>query len=237
MAASDNNADFQVIERTDVADATIGTIKTMIVGGELRPGQRLPAERDLAAQLGVSRPSLREAIRALITLNILESRHGEGTFVGELEPEQLARPIDFLLHIDPDSLVSLFEVRRVLEEGAAALASVRATDLELSNLEDFCQKGRRLVRDADSFVEHDIEFHARIHKMARNPILARILVSVAAQAVRSRRQTATSAAVRSHALADHLSIVKVLKSRDSSAARDAMGSHIQRVLDGLKNDR
>src|SRR5690242_3473316 len=80
---------FPVIRRTAVAKEAIDTIKELIVAGEVSPGQRLPAERELAARLGVSRPSLREAIRALIALNILESRHGEGTFVSSLHPEIL----------------------------------------------------------------------------------------------------------------------------------------------------
>ena len=71
--------------------------------GELRAGQRLPAERDLAVQLALSRPSLREAIRALIALNILESRHGEGTFVSSLDPELLSEPIDFVLQVNDDA--------------------------------------------------------------------------------------------------------------------------------------
>src|SRR5580765_4057571 len=148
---------FTAIPRNAVAQSAIVTIKEMIVRGALRAGQRLPAERDLAAQFALSRPSLREAIRALIALNILESRHGEGTFVSSLDPELLSEPIDFVLQVNDDALLSLFEARRVLEAGVAALAAERATDLELAELDDFVKEGRRKVSDAEAFIEHDVE--------------------------------------------------------------------------------
>ena len=229
----DEVVEFKTIRRSAVAHEAIDVIKQMIVNGELRPGQRLPAERDLAAQLGLSRPSLREAIRALIALNILESRHGEGTFVSTLEPELLSEPIDFLLRVNDDSLHALFEARRVLEAGVASLAAVRATDLELTELEDFAKRGRTKVADIDAFIEHDIEFHARISRAARSPILASLLGSVSALSLASRRQTAQSSAVRVRALADHEAMVKTLKARDPQAAHQAMIAHLEHVLAGL----
>src|SRR4051794_27790489 len=164
----------------------------MIVRGELRAGQRLPAERDLAVQLGVSRPSLREAIQALVALNILESRHGEGTFVSALEPRSLAEPIDFLLQVNASSLIALFEARRALEEAAAAMAAVRATDLELAQLDDLMKAALRHSVDADSFVEHDLAFHELIREHARSPILSSLLDSVNLLAYPGRHEAARS---------------------------------------------
>src|SRR5438874_3027783 len=188
--------EFQTIRRNAVAHEAIDTIKRMIVRGELQAGQRLPAERDLAAQLGLSRPSLREAIRALIALNILESRHGEGTFVSSPEPDLLTQPIDFVLQVNDGGLRALFEARRVLEAGGAALAAQRATDLELAELDDFVKRGRAKLGDAEAFIEHDVEFHERIRRMARSPVLASMLGSVSLLSLESRRQTAQHAAVR-----------------------------------------
>jgi GntR family transcriptional repressor for pyruvate dehydrogenase complex len=225
---------FETIKRSAVAREAIDIIKQMLLRGEIQPGQRLPAERELAAQLGVSRPSPREAIRALIALNILESRHGEGTFVSSLEPELLAEPIDFLLQINEDAIYSLFEARRVLEAGVAALAAVRASDLELAELEDFARDGRAKVNDVDRFIEHDVEFHARIRRAARSPILSSLLASVSALSYESRRRTAHSAAVRGRALADHQAMVKTLKKRDPEAAHSAMVAHLEHVRAGLR---
>jgi len=228
--------EFQTIRRSSaVANEAIDTIKQMIARGDIRAGQRLPAERDLAARLGVSRPSLREAIRALIVLNILESRHGEGTFVSSLDPELLAEPIDFLLQVNADSLVALFEARRVLEAGAASLAAERATDLELAHLDDFVKLGRTKLGDPEAFIDHDVEFHARIRQAARSPILASLLTSVSTLSYLSRRRTAQSPATRARALSDHEAMVKVLKARDPQAAHTAMVQHLQHVREGLND--
>lgn len=224
---------FPLVQKRAVANQTIETIKEMIVRGEVTAGQRLPAERELAARFGVSRPSLREAIRALIALNILESRHGEGTFVSSLEPELLAEPIDFVLRVNADALFSLLETRLVLETGIAALAAERATDLELLQLEDFAKLGRPLLDDPAAFIDHDVEFHARIRRMARSPILSSLLDSVNALAVASRRRTAANRDVRTKALADHEAMAKTLKARDPDAAREAMAAHLQHVSVGL----
>jgi GntR family transcriptional repressor for pyruvate dehydrogenase complex len=224
---------FSVIRRNAVAHSAIATIKEMIVAGELRPGQRLPAERELAVQLGVSRPSLREAIRALIALNILESRHGEGTFVSSLDPELLSEPIDFVLQVNDDALFSLFEARRVLEAGVAALAAQRATDLELAELDDFVKDGRRKVNDAEAFIEHDVEFHERLRRLARSPVLASLLSSVTAVSLATRRRTAQDEATRTRALADHQAMVKALRAHDADAAEAMMVAHLQHVLRAL----
>jgi DNA-binding FadR family transcriptional regulator len=226
--------EFETIRRNAVADEAIATVKRMIVRGTLQAGQRLPAERDLAAQLGVSRPSLREAIRALIALNILESRHGQGTFVSSLQPELLTEPIDFVLQVADGGVDALFEARSVLEAGIAALAAERATDLELAELEDFARRGGTKVGDIDAFIEHDVEFHDRIRRAARSPILASMLGSVSALSLETRRRTAQSQAVRARAHADHVRMVKTLKARDPEAARRAMLDHLEHVRRALR---
>jgi GntR family transcriptional repressor for pyruvate dehydrogenase complex len=224
---------FKTLRRDAVADQAIETIKEMIVRGDVRAGQRLPPERELAAQLGVSRPSLREAIRALIALNILDSRHGDGTFVSSLEPDLLIKPIDFVLQVNDGGMAALFEARRELEAGIAALAAERATDLELAELEDLVTQGRTKVNDPDAFIDYDVEFHDRVRRFARSPVLASMLGSVSLLSLESRRRTAQVGAVRSRAASDHALMVKKLKARDSEGARQAMLSHLQHVLEGL----
>lgn len=224
---------FKTLPRRVVANEAIETIKRMILLGQLEAGERLPPERELAAQLGVSRPSLREGIRALIALNILESRHGEGTFVTSLEPELLAEPIDFVLRVDSTAMLALFEARRVLEAGVAGLAAERATDLELVELEDHVAGGRTKLDDPEDFIEHDVQFHDMIRKAARSQLLGGLLASVSALSLESRRRTAQSATVRARALADHETIVRMLKARDPGAAQEAMVAHLEHVLEGF----
>ena len=104
----------QAIKRSAAAEQAVRRIQNLVQGGELAPGERLPAERELARQLGVSRSTLREAIRALVVMNILVSRHGDGTYVSSLEPELLAEPFQFIIPISDEALLHLFEVRMVL---------------------------------------------------------------------------------------------------------------------------
>jgi GntR family transcriptional regulator, transcriptional repressor for pyruvate dehydrogenase complex len=216
-----------------VPSQAIEMIKQMIISGELKAGQRLPAERDLATLLGVSRPSLREAIRALTALNIVDSRHGDGTFVSSLDPELLSKPVDFLLQVNNESLTALFEARRALESAIAALAAERATALELAELEAFVKHGRSIIDDVDAFIQHDIDFHARLRRIARSPILASLLSSVDALSAESRRQTAQSPRTRALAHRDHQRLVRAFKVRDPHRAQTVMVEHLEHVRKGL----
>src|SRR5215469_13477810 len=119
-----------------VTDEAIEKIKGMIVSGALRPGDRLPKEADLAAMLGLSRNSLREAVRALSLIHVLDVRQGDGTYVTGLEPERLLEAVGFMVELRHDSsLLEVFEVRRMLEPAATAKAAERITAEQLAELE------------------------------------------------------------------------------------------------------
>jgi GntR family transcriptional regulator, transcriptional repressor for pyruvate dehydrogenase complex len=223
---------FPEIQRRAVATEAISTLKQMIIRGELTAGQRLPSERELALLLGVSRPSLREAIRALIAMNVLESRQGDGTYVTSLEPELLAEPIDFLLQVSHAGLISLLEARRAIEAEVVQLAAKRATDLELRELERFADSGRGKLDDVDAFIDYDAEFHERIRVMARSPILGS-LMSTIRELVREMRRRISSPALRRSVLADHRAIARALSKRDAERASAAMIKHLERLLDVL----
>jgi GntR family transcriptional repressor for pyruvate dehydrogenase complex len=229
-------AGFRSVKRAGLPDAALSEIKRMIVEGQLVAGERLPAERDLALTLGVSRPALREAISALIALNILESRQGQGTFVSSLEPELLAEPIDFLLRINESAIHALFEARRALESETAALASVRATDEELAGMAELVAGGREKLDDVMAFVEHDIEFHRRIWRAARSSILASLLQSVGTLSRASRMQTGQALETRKKTVADHEAILRALQARDPVAARRCMVDHLQHVEAALDDE-
>ena len=224
---------FETIRRNAVAHEAITTIKGMIVRGDLRAGQRLPAERELAAQLGVSRPSLREAIRALIALNILESRHGEGTFVSSLDPELLAEPIDFVLQVDDGGIAALFEARHVLEAGIAALAAERASDLELAELEGLRQAWARQGRRPRGLY--------RARRRVSRPHPSRRAQPGACEHARQHqhplaRDASPYGTVAGGALARARrprSMAKTLKARDPEAARRAMSAHLDHVRRAL----
>lgn len=229
---------FDVIQRSQVPTEAAEIIKRMILRGELVANQKLPPERQLAAQLGVSRPSLREAIRALISLNILESRHGAGTFVTSLDPELLIEPIDFVVQVNEANLAALFEARRALEAGAAALAAQRASETELVGMEEHIKRDPQLVGDLEAFLRHDVQFHDMIRRAARSPILGSLLGSIAALSIESRRRTGQDMSARRKSIADHEAMVRALKSRDPKAAYQAMIDHLSHAEEVLwSNER
>ena len=142
----------------------------MILDGRLAPGQRLPSERALSEALRISRPTVREAIRSLQAMHILESRHGAGTFVASLSVEELLAPLQFVLSLADGALEHLFEVRLLLEPGAAALAAERATPDEVGDLRDCAARAEKAVDDPDAMLRLDTELHERIVRASANPL-------------------------------------------------------------------
>jgi DNA-binding FadR family transcriptional regulator len=154
-----------------VTDEAIEKIKEMIVSGSLRPGQRLPREADLAAQLGLSRNSLREAVKALSLIRVLDVRQGDGTYVTSLEPSLLLDALTFVVDVHhDDTVLEFFEVRRFLEPQAVALATTRIGAEEAAALREHLA----LVSAAsasEELVANDLEFHRRIAVASGNSVL------------------------------------------------------------------
>jgi GntR family transcriptional regulator, transcriptional repressor for pyruvate dehydrogenase complex len=213
-----------------VTDDAIAKIKEMIVSGELRPGDRLPRESDLAQRLGLSRNSLREAVRALSLVRILDVRQGDGTYVTSLDSEVLLDAMSFLVDLHHDEhVMHTLEARRVLEAAAAALAAQYIEDDELDRL-------YRLIEEAagcatiEEFVDNDLEFHRRIATASRNPVLVALLDSLASRTSRARiwRGIMQSDA-RERTLTEHRAIVDALKARRPDQARAWATVHIAGV--------
>lgn len=231
MDGNEPGADFRPLARTGFTTDAVLTVKDMILDGRLRPGDRLPSERALSTALGVSRPTVREAIRALQAMNIVESRHGSGTFVSSLGVEELLRPLQFALALSDFGLEHLFEVRLMLEPGAAAQAAERAADEELAELRECARSGSVRNLTTEELVRLDVELHERIAGAAHNPLLERLLATISALARESRGYTVHLPAVAQRTAGEHRSIVDAICARDPERARVAMGDHIHRIRD------
>jgi DNA-binding FadR family transcriptional regulator len=169
-----------------VTDVAISKLKQMIISGELKPGDRLPKEADLAARLGLSRNSLREAVRALTLIRILDVRQGDGTYVSSLESDVLLDAVSFVVDFHQDqSVLDLLEARRVLEAATAALAAQYISDAQLAELERILA---RLTASAsvEELVENDLAFHRAIAVAAGNPVLVSLLDTLAGRTARAR---------------------------------------------------
>lgn len=221
-----------------IADDTIARIKDMILSGELDPGQRLPREADLAEKVGASRNALREAVRALAAMKILDVRQGDGTYVTSLEPSLLMEVMGFAVdfHQD-DSVLHFLEVRRVMEPQAAALAAVRMTADDHERLLVALAQLKR-SGNAEQFVERDIDFHRCIAEGSKNPVLASLLDGLAAPTQRARIWRAlidTSAVPRT--VLEHESLCGAVISRQPDVASAWAIVHIaglEKALDRTK---
>jgi GntR family transcriptional repressor for pyruvate dehydrogenase complex len=221
------NHAFPALKKTSVSLQAAETIKALILSGELGAGDALPPERDLAVMLGISRPSVREAIRVLTAMNVVEPQHGGGTFVTSLDPRLLARPINFLLQIEPRTFLDLFEVRQVMEVGAARMAAARMTDNIIAELEQIAAAAAAALRRPVRYSELDFDLHTKIVEATGNPIYMSLYGSISELSLESRKRTARLPSVRQRAHSDHVRIVDALRARDPEAAGAAMHDHLE----------
>ena len=214
-------------------DVVIEGVKGMLTRGELAPGSRLPTEKDLAAQLGVSRGSLREGVRALAALGVLEPRQGDGTYVTSLDPRVLLSPLGFLADLQqPAHVADLLAVRRVLESESVALAATRLSDDELGELDRILTVVDALLEkepdiDLEAFIHADTEFHRLIARASGNRSLAAIIDTLVGRTFRARlwRAISNRGSVR-EAQAEHRGILDDLVRRDPERARIRMSMHL-----------
>ncbi|MFM9699768.1 FadR/GntR family transcriptional regulator [Streptomyces europaeiscabiei] len=213
-----------------LTDEAMDKIKAMIVAGELAPGSRLPKEEVLAAQLGLSRSSLREAVRALTAMRILVTRQGDGTYVSSLEPHLLLESLSFASDVSQGrTALQLLQVRRLLEPQATGAAATLLTADDLRELGAILERSRSAAT-VEEFVGHDIAFHLRIVEAVGNPVLSMLLrvLSTRTQRARIVRGTRTDRAVE-HAHREHEEILRALRARDSALAVSAATVHVAAV--------
>ena len=225
-------------ERVAVTDEAIEKIKDMIVRGELSPGSRLPPEKDLADRLGLSRSSMREAVKALEVIRVLDVRRGDGTYVTSLEPKLLLEAISVVVDLhDDDSLLEIFAVRRLLESHATGLAAQRADDDDIAGLD--AEIGAVAPdTDIESLVEHDMRFHSAIARLAGNTYLESLLESLTSQTVRARVwRGLTQAGAVERTLAEHRAILDAIADHDMELAVSTAQVHIAGIERWLRQAR
>ncbi|BCK72324.1 GntR family transcriptional regulator [Streptomyces libani subsp. rufus] len=218
-----------------VTDEAIEKIKGMIVSGALRPGDRLPKESELAAELGLSRNSLREAVRALSLIRILDVRQGDGTYVTSLDPQLLLEAMSFVVdfHRD-DTVLEFLAVRRILEPAATAMAAGRIGTAELDDLEAQLD-ALGPSPSVEDLVACDLEFHRGIVAASGNSVLCSLLEGLSGPTTRARvwrGLTQKDAVART--LTEHRAILGALRDRDAEAARAWATVHIASVEQWLR---
>jgi GntR family transcriptional repressor for pyruvate dehydrogenase complex len=219
-----------------VTDEAILKIKDMILSGEIKPRDKLPPEKELSERLGLSRSSLREAVKALEVIRVLDVRRGDGTYVTSLEPRLLLEAMTFITDLHTDSSVlELFAVRRILEPAAAALAAVRMSADELATLRALLELVNEST-DVEGLVTADIQFHGAIAAASGNAYLASLIDSLSSHTMRARiwRGLTQEHSVE-RTLAEHEAIADALEGHDAELAQALTIVHISGIEQWLRD--
>jgi len=220
---------FRTVRKTRVSEGIIEQVRDLITSGRLRPGDRLPSERELAQALSVSRSAVREAIRAMESLGLIEARAGEGTFVATSAANPKGDAITNTLFQTWDTQHKLFEVRRVIEPDLAALAARRATADQMEKLRAILEKQAAQVRQGGTGVEQDATFHYGIAEATGNEVLVRIVDNLMGLLSKTREASLQDDERRTRSLKQHRAILRAIEARDPRAAERRMRDHIQEV--------
>jgi DNA-binding FadR family transcriptional regulator len=218
-----------------VTDEAIEQLRAMIRSGAVKPGEKLPREPDLADALGVSRNSLREAVRALSLLRILDVRQGDGTYVTEVAADTLLAALSVVIDFHGDvTLLEVLHVRRLLEPAATAIAATRIDDAALEELETILER-TTTSSTIEELVSADFEFHSRIAAVASNAALAAILESLSGPTQRMRVwRGIDEVGALERTFAEHRAILDALRRHDADLARSWATVHVEGVENWLR---
>ncbi|HNQ15672.1 MAG TPA: FadR/GntR family transcriptional regulator [Pyrinomonadaceae bacterium] len=222
-------ADSTITDRqATTSEEVVLRLREMIHEGELRPGDRLPPERDLARQLGVSRPTLRAGIRTLAAVGVFHSRQGAGTFVAEADasPALDANPLRLMASLHGFSSDEMFETRIALEMAVAELAGKRATADQLATMAEEVAEMFASLEEPEEYLVHDMRFHQTIAAASGNRILTALMNMVATILFESRSKTVHRALDLKESAEMHRQIYRAIRAHDPEAAGIAMREHL-----------
>ncbi len=208
----------------------------LIKRGELRPGDRLPPEREFSKQLGINRTSLRAGLRSLIAMGVLHSKHGSGTFMSTGPSSLGGEALQLLGALHGFTQDEIFEARRHLESLVAGLAAERATPEQLATMAEELAYTYSAIDDPQRFLLHDILFHRSLAAASGNPILAMLVGMVSAMHYDRRSQTVTKAHSLREAAEMHERIYRAIRSHNPAEAQTAMHEHIDLARQQFKDE-
>jgi GntR family transcriptional repressor for pyruvate dehydrogenase complex len=218
-----------VADHASTRDRVVEHVRRLIEQGGLKPGDRLPSERDLALELGVSRPSVRSGLEALESMGVVVSRRGAGTFIADGPPDLGSEPLSLLASLHGFTPNEMFEARLVLEVGVAGLAAEHADGEHLAAMAEEVTEMFASLEDPAAFLRHDVRFHQAVASGCGNRVLAALMEMVSAQFYEQRKETIAQARDLREAAEMHRRIFRAIRAHDPEAARAAMHEHIEKA--------
>lgn len=220
---------FRAVRKTRVSQDIIGQVRDLVTSGRLKPGDRLPSERELSQALSVSRSSVREAVRVMESLGFIEARAGEGTFVSSFSGSRGSDPIIAGMLQDWSTQHKLFEVRRVIEPDLAALAARRATAEHIERLRAILNEQEAEIAHGGTGVKQDSLFHFLMAEATGNEPLVRIMDSLMDLLLKTREESLHHDERPARSLEQHRAILDSIEARNPRAAERLMRDHIRDV--------
>lgn len=231
-AISLNAATVGRLKSQGLSHQVVAQILELVRTGSLRAGDRLPPERELIEIFGISRPSLRESLRALSLLGVVEARHGGGLFVTDLDARTLLAPLDFYLSLTKANFADAFDSRRVLEIEIVRRAAKKATRTDIKDLNEIIAAHKTVQDDPLGFRILDVRFHEKLSTIAGNAVLQRLayaLYNLGLDFQNFDRRARTEPNLIAQSTSDHTAIVAAIVEHDPEGAAHAMATHISNI--------
>lgn len=221
---------YTPIQSERLYEQIVQQIEQRIVSGELKVGDQLPSERELAEQFAVSRTAVREAIKALREKGLVEIYVGKGTFIANGTTDVVRQTLVLLTKFDTTKgLMNLVEVREILEPEIAALAATRITDEYIAAMQEAMDKMEAAMDNVEEFVEADLDFHLALAEATQNPIIPALMDPIIDLLREQRIRTTLLKGVAQHGQYNHKIIMDAVKRRDPQATREAMRHHLEQI--------
>ncbi len=228
MGRSILNSEFEAVRRAKVYEEVARQIERLILK-KLQPGDKLPSERELAETLGVSRSSIRDAIRSLELMGLVEPRQGAGTVVLEISASSLVNPLANAIKHKGELISELLDFRKMLEPPLAARAATHASEEEVAEMEEILERQQHKLQRGESAIAEDSEFHYSIALASRNSVVFKVLDTLMDLLRDTRERSLQIEGRPQKSLAGHRRILAAIKRHDAEAAKAAMRRHIEDV--------
>jgi GntR family transcriptional repressor for pyruvate dehydrogenase complex len=221
---------YTAVRASRLYQQIVEQIEQSIRTGQLKPGDQLPAERDLAERFGVSRTAVREAVKALCEKGLVEALPGRGTFVIDATSQVIKQSLDLLINIStPEGLAHLEDVREIFEPEIAARAAIRAEPKQLAAMREAIEAMDRSLDDADAYIEADLDFHLALAEAAQNPLVLTLIDSIVGLLRAQRTRVFHAADGPARGQHHHRRLLHAVERHDPEAARTAMQAHLEQV--------